>query len=86
MAELEATMTVQEFADWQRFSLVHPFPAELTDMHGAMLAAVLVNINRDPKSAPVEVSDFMILRERKREPVEVTEAEKMRAALTTTGG
>ena len=58
-------MTVHEFLDWHRFAAVHPFPAEIADLHGAQLIATLININRHPdKSEPADARNFLILRGR----------------------
>lgn len=77
-------MSVHEFVDWQRFAAVHPFPADLADIHGAQALALLANINRDPKKTPpFAVNDFLVIRHAA--PAEVvpaaSEAERMRDAL-----
>lgn len=81
-------MPWREFADWQRFAEVHPFPADLIDIHGAMQMALLRNVYRD-KDAPVfRAVDFLIVRGLEPAPEtkkpgrrKVSEAERMRAAF-----
>jgi hypothetical protein len=77
-------MSVHEFVNWKLFSLVHPFPADIADIHGAQALALHANINRSATTPPYQVRDFIILRhdavDRPPTPIK-TEAERMRDAL-----
>lgn len=77
-------MSVHEFFDWQRFAMVHPFPADIADIHGAQLLALHANINRSSTTPPFQVRDFLLVRhdavDRPASPRK-TEAELMRDAL-----
>lgn len=79
-------LTVFELQDWATFCEEHPLPADLIDVQGAMLCALLANINRAVDSTAYEVSDFRVIRPRTRPEPEVvkptptmTEADRLRA-------
>lgn len=76
-------MTAREFADWQAFAFEHPLPAELLDIHGAMVLAMLANINRAKDAAAFDPRDFMILRPRAPKPTKptLTMAQRMKALI-----
>lgn len=71
-------MSLEEMVGWQRFAAIHPFPAELLDMHGAQIASVIANVNRDPAKMPTpfQVTDFMILGQKRKTETPVDEADK----------
>lgn len=86
MAELEATLSAREFAEWVAFAEVHPFPADLVDMHGAMVAAILANVHRAADAPAAPLSDFLALRPRPATPAKptgkpLTESQRIRAAM-----
>lgn len=85
VGEIARGMSVHEFVDWQRFAAMHPFPADLADIHGAQALALLANINRDPKKTPpFEVRSFLVIRHAAPAddpPPPTSEAERMRDAL-----
>lgn len=76
-------MSAAEMLDWARFAAFHPFPVELADMHGAQLAAIIANVNRDPKHQPTPfaVSQFMMLGQRRNAPAPIDEADKFLEAF-----
>lgn len=65
-------LTMVEYRKWMVFERSHPFPAELADMHGAMISSLAVNLVRSPGSAPVDWRDFLFI---KRVAPEVVEEE-----------
>lgn len=77
-------MSAREFQDWQRFMTEHPLPWELVDIHGAITAATLINVNRASTSPLVEPVDFLIVRERRPKPTKggatLSIAQRMKAA------
>jgi hypothetical protein len=74
-------MTLREFRDWQVFCVEHPLPFELTDIHGAMALAMMVNVNRAADSPMVDARDFLILKPRERPSTtpKPTMAQRMKA-------
>ena len=51
----------RQLAEWMAYARLEPFGEERADLRMAILAALIANVNRDPKkkSSPYEVSDFM---------------------------
>jgi hypothetical protein len=67
--ELTRSMSMRELLDWQRFEVNHqPLPDRLSDIHIAMVCSIIVNLARSPESMPVQLADFLILRDRQPEP------------------
>jgi len=62
VGEIERNMSAREMGDWRRFCFHRPLPFELTDIHGAMLLALLANINRPKDHPSFDPVDMMILR------------------------
>lgn len=52
-------MSSREFAAWLAYDAIEPIGARHDDHLTALLSAVLININRDPKADPVEVADLV---------------------------
>jgi len=50
-----------EFAEWQAYYRLEPFGEERADLRTGILAALIANVNRDPKQRkkPYEPADFM---------------------------
>lgn len=50
----------QEFAGWMAYSVHEPFGPEREDQRAGMIAALIANVNRDPKkrTEPYDVEDF----------------------------
>ena len=48
MAEIDA----HEFAEWMAYAYLEPFGPEREDARAGEVAAVIANVNRDPKSNP----------------------------------
>lgn len=59
LAELDATMTAAEFAQWVAFHELRPWGAQRDNWHHAQTQALLYNINRGKAQSAVKVSDFM---------------------------
>lgn len=49
-----------EFAEWMAYSYYEPFGPEREDQRAGMIAALIANVNRDPKhrAEPYDVEDF----------------------------
>lgn len=49
-----------EFAEWMAYSIHEPFGPEREDQRAGMIAALIANVNRDPKqrAQPYNVEDF----------------------------
>lgn len=54
-------MTGQQLMEWMAYEEVEPFGEQRADLRMAILAALIANINRDPKkkSRAYEPKDFM---------------------------
>jgi hypothetical protein len=61
-----------------RFAAIHPFPAELQDMHGAQLSCLIANVNRNPAATPIPftVTQFTVLGRKRSEAKTLDEADK----------
>jgi hypothetical protein len=91
MGELEATMTMAEFYEWQAFAAHHHFPADLIDLHGAMQFALIANVNRASNTSAYDANDYLLLDHlkpapppppTKPAPKPPTIAERMRAMIS----
>lgn len=77
-----------EFAEWMAFSKVEPFGAEAEDRRFAVLATILANVNRDPKSKPEPFTEadffptFMTLRQRLEKVVQGPTEDVLQSKLT----
>jgi len=72
-------LSIQEVRDWEAFTMTHPFPADLIDVHMAIQSCIIANSNRDPKKGHAyEVNEFMLIGEKKQKP-EVDEAGRIAA-------
>lgn len=49
-----------EFAEWMAYSMIEPFGPDREDERAGMIAALIANVNRDPKlrPEPYDVDDF----------------------------
>lgn len=53
-------MSSREFAEWMAYFRLEPFGEARADWRAAMLAALIANVNRDPKRGkPFRIADFM---------------------------
>lgn len=59
--EAQARIDSKEFLRWMAFSRLEPFGQEVEDRRFARLAALIANVNRDPKRKPTAytLEDFM---------------------------
>lgn len=59
--EAQAKIDSKEFLRWMAFSRLEPFGQQADDVRFARLAALIANVNRDPKkkASPFKVEDFM---------------------------
>ena len=65
VAQLEIEMTDRELRHWRLFDALHvPLPDRLADIHFALMASIMVNLNRAADSAAVSPSDFYVIRDR----------------------
>lgn len=71
-----------EFAEWMAYCVWEPFGPEREDQRAGMVAALIANVNRDPKQRPTpyDVEDFF---PRYGEPeIEETEPKPLESKLT----
>ena len=59
--EVERGMSDRELRDWLAFAAEHPLPDDLADLHSAMICSIVANLGRGADTAPVAVSDFLVL-------------------------
>ncbi len=59
--ELRSRVDFREFLEWEIYERVEPFQCDRVDYAGALLAAILANVNRDPekRKQPYQVTDFL---------------------------
>lgn len=81
-------MTAQELMRWQLFTLRHPLPADLLDVHLSMLASIVCNLSRGEGAPPFTADQFFVIRgaptpEELHEELRpaMSEAERVRLAL-----
>jgi hypothetical protein len=60
VAEIQDRMTYDEFYEWLAFMSVEPIGDRRSDLHFAMLAALIANVNRDVNQRPqaYKLEDF----------------------------
>ena len=58
MAELEE-MPSDELTHWMAYSMVEPFDGYRMDLGFALIAAILANVNRDSKTPPFSIQNFV---------------------------
>ena len=60
VAQLQREISSREFAEWLAFYRLEPFGEERADLRMAVLAALIANVNRNPKKRRVFTpEDFM---------------------------
>jgi len=59
VAEAQASTDSREFAEWLAYQQIDPSGEDRADLRAAIIACVIANANRDPKSKPFTPSDFM---------------------------
>lgn len=59
--ELLERTTSQELAEWMAYDRLDPFSEERADLRSGIIASIIANVNRDPKSTPqpFTAQDFM---------------------------
>lgn len=60
MGELQERIEHSEFLEWIAFYETEPWGESRLEIHSAMLAAVIANVNRGKKGKKVKVSDLMV--------------------------
>ena len=55
-----ASVSGQQMAEWQAFYQLEPFGIERDSWHAALIAATIVNVNRDPKKEPMDIDSFLL--------------------------
>ena len=58
------TMSDREFRAWQVFTLHHPLPADMIDVHFATLDSIAMNLMRGDGTPPVRPEGFLTIRKR----------------------
>lgn len=59
VAELEASMTAEEYGDWCALYLIDPWGPERVDFGLGTVAATVANVHRGKDSKPFTPADFM---------------------------
>lgn len=60
LEEVQDTISCREFALWRAYQEIEPWGERRADFRMAILASLIVNVNRDPKkSRAAKPSDFM---------------------------
>jgi len=60
VAEIDQTMTSTELSYWMVFYALHPFGPERDNLHAAIIASTLANVNRGKNQPAFSAEDFMI--------------------------
>jgi hypothetical protein len=53
-------MGYSEFVDWLAYYETEPFGEQRADLHAAMIAATIVNVQRGKGKKPVKISQFLV--------------------------
>lgn len=87
MAELNETMTVEEFQRWMAFFAIEPLPEVRADWRVAMLLAQQANMNRKKGSSAIPVEKFLPRWEQRRPPQTMQQMElALMAQYSALGG
>ena len=84
VSELKSTLTMKEARQWAVFEQSNPFPADLIDIHGALLCSTMINMWSSGDGQASDLNDYLLLRRKpsKEETEgEGTEAERLAAQL-----
>lgn len=87
VGELQHRISSQEFTEYLAYFTIEPYPEERADINAAMIACLLANAYRDPKTKPrpFELRDFRIdYWKQTRAPVDQT-VDHMKAQMTFLG-
>lgn len=60
VTELQGRIEYSEFLEWIAFYEAEPWGEGRSEIHTALLAAVIANVNRGKKGKRVKASDFLI--------------------------
>lgn len=60
VAELDDTLTAEEWLDWLAYSAVEPFGPPRGDLQAGIVASVVVNALRGKKGKTVSPTDFLL--------------------------
>lgn len=86
MAELRITIGARELDRWLLYYEEEPWGATRDNLHAAIVASVIANVNRDPKKGrEFTPADFMILSASKREDREIAGRSALLGALRIAG-
>ncbi len=60
--KIERRLSAKRFLEWEAYAQLEPFDARRGDYRAASIAAVIANVNRDPKkqTKPFTVEDFVL--------------------------
>ena len=61
VGELLDRISSRELSEWMAYYMLEPFGAERDNLHAGLVAAMVHNVNRDPKRGkPADPKDFML--------------------------
>lgn len=63
VSELDNTLTSSELSYWMAFYNLKPFGADRDNIHSAIIAATIANVNRGKNQQLFEAEDFMLKNE-----------------------
>lgn len=61
VAEIETTMPARELTEWGRYYAAEPFGQFRDNLHAGIVAAAILNSNRQRNSPVVSPSDFLLV-------------------------
>lgn len=65
-------MSARTFAEWQAYCSLEPFGPQAGFWQAALIACMLANVHRKPKSKPFKIEDFMPKGMMDQEPVQMS--------------
>ena len=66
--QMLARMDSFELTEWMAYSEVEPFGAERDNLHAAIVASTIANVNRGKNSKSFSPQEFMLHTEKPKEP------------------
>lgn len=69
VAEMLSRISARELMEWMAYYRLEPFGQERENLHAAMVAAAVVNVNRGERQRPVKPADFMLRMAAADEPI-----------------
>lgn len=70
---MDQSLSSTELSYWMAFYSLHPFGSERDNIHAALIASTIANVNRGKSQHPFTAQDFMLKNEHQQEKEKASE-------------